>query len=373
MKLKLILWLLAAAAGMGVLGVAMDWGRSRSTASPRGAHQLLLPSLAANQVETIRITDNGGTLEIMRKNDGWCLPPRSGYPADFEMVQGLLLTAVYMKAVQIVDARESQYGRMKLRAPGKGGEDAGTDIKLFSINDRLLAHFVLGKEYTAPTVQEGGDPDARAVVGRFVLVPESALVALTNMNPGPVPAAPESWLKSGLIPAMEPASVILEEDGAAVWTLTRAAPGAELVLADLKPDEETLPDRLIGAGNPLMWERFADVCGKLDPAAATPRRILRIRGFSGIEYALSLTHPAPREKYGRASVSASFTPAPRVPPKSETPDEARKGESLYAKRLESYRARVEEMNRRTNGWVYYLDRKVFDSVPLERKAFLKGA
>ncbi len=180
-------------AGVAALAVVL-WltlGRGHDTAPEAGTGRLL-PVLAAdcNAVEAIRVTDNGGTLEIRKSGGVWRIPAHGDAPADFRRVRELVIAASFMQASQPVDAGPSQYGRLQLLPPGNGGR-SGVDVKFFLAGGKPAGHIILGKPYAAPA-DAGGDESS--MTGRFVLVPESGTAALTKLDPGTVTSNPEDWL-----------------------------------------------------------------------------------------------------------------------------------------------------------------------------------
>src|SRR5256885_8204841 len=95
--------------------------RSRSPANAGTLGQPLLKDLKVSEVASIRIVEPKATLTLQRKEEGWVIAERDGFPADLGKVRGFVLQALGLKVGQsepIGDpdrARLNQIGRASCR------------------------------------------------------------------------------------------------------------------------------------------------------------------------------------------------------------------------------------------------------------------
>ena len=376
MNSKQLLWLLAAACGVVILGVIAIRITDRSTAPAAGVNRPLLPDFPVNDIETVIVTGATGTGEVHKKNGIWCVPARNDYPANFTAVSQLLTEMAEMTAVQIVQAGESQYGRLKLLPPNKGGANSGIEVVCQRAGGKTVGHFILGKNYETP---RSGEETLESLMynqggGRFLLLPEQKTVAVVKANFGPAATQASDWLDPEFLNLLEVKSVTLKDGDKTLWNLTRESAGGGLLLADLKAGETVDQDKVNRAGATWNWHRFADVAGKCadkPEARAEFKQELRATEFTGCEFILRLGDLTPDKQQRRVMVDALFTPQSRTPAKDEKPEAKKTADENHAKSQAENRKRVEDLKKLTADWIYLLPVSALEAIPQARDGFLK--
>ena len=376
MNSKQLLWLLATACGVVILGVMFTRIADRSTAPAAGVNRPLLPDFPVNDIETVIVTGATGTGEVHKKNGIWCVPARNDYPANFNAVSRLLTEMSEMTAIQMVQAGESQYGRLKLLPPGKGGVNSGSEVVCRLANGKTVGHLILGKSYETPRSGDDAATMYNEAAGRFLLLPESKTIAVVKANFGPAATQAADWLEPEFLNLLEVKSVTLTEGGKNTWKLTREAAGGGLLLSDLKTGETADQDKINRAGATWNWQRFADVAGKCADKPedqAEFKRELHAVEFTGCEFIIRLGTLTADKQHRRIMVDAAFTPAVRTPAKDEKPDVKKVADANHAKSQAENRQRVENLKKITAGWIYLLPTSAFEVILQGRDGFLKPA
>ena len=62
------------------------------------------------------------SVTLEKKGDEWRVAERDDYPADFEKIRDLIKTLWALKAGQEMQVGPSQFGRLKVFAPGQGSD-----------------------------------------------------------------------------------------------------------------------------------------------------------------------------------------------------------------------------------------------------------
>jgi hypothetical protein len=228
-------------------GGALLYQRQEAERRPESAAALgqrLFKDLKAADVAVIRIVEPQATLTIQRKEQGWAIAERDGFPADLAAVRDFVLKAIELKVGQSEPIGEKDRARLNLDA-------SGTRVELQGADGKALGTLVVGKKYFK---REVADPAKGAADGRFVQRPDS---------PGVVYVVPD---------ALEQASA-----DSAKW-IDRASFKVEKV----KSLEVRYPD---GAGYRIERARD-DADWKLDGARAGEK--LEVTKANAASYTLSL-------------------------------------------------------------------------------------
>src|SRR5271165_800274 len=119
MKKNHLLILLAVAAVVGVAGVYFQisqyagWNDSKTD-------RTVFQNLAVNDISKIQIKSAPASVTLEKKGDQWGVAEREYYPADFSKIRDLIKMLWALKAGQEMQVGPSQFGRLKLIAPGQG-------------------------------------------------------------------------------------------------------------------------------------------------------------------------------------------------------------------------------------------------------------
>lgn len=239
--------------------------RSESSSAPDRAGQLLFPALRLEQIAAVEMTGGKEPLRLVRRDSGWQVESRFGYPAEFAHIARLLESLRDMRIGRQFDATAEVRQRLGLQAPGNGTDaDQAVRIRLTDAQGAVLAELLAGKN-------RGGDAAAATGAGQYVMVGEQPLVTLVDRELEPLSQTTgANWIDPVVIQldAAEIAQLTCRRlrDNALLYVLTRAQQGQRPQLDGKPPADGKLLDfridQLLEAVAPL---KSADV---LDPAQA---------------------------------------------------------------------------------------------------------
>jgi len=200
--------------------------------------QPLLPNLKASEIATIVIREPAATLTLAKKDQGWTIAEKNGFPADLDKVTELVIKTIEIKVGQSEPIGDKDRPRLNLLDPGKAGpntEGQATALTFKAGDGRILAELLLGKKYFKSEPE--GDPGKATGDGRFVMLPQDTKQAYVVSEPFRLArAAASEWLaKTGFgIERVKRLEVNLADgDGYRIeretdgpdWKLDRAAGG----------------------------------------------------------------------------------------------------------------------------------------------------
>lgn len=183
-----------------VLGGAalLVYQRDQASRPAAGARfgQTLLPDLKASEIASIVIREPAGTLTLVKKEKGWSIAERNGFPADLDKVTELVVKAIELKVGQAEPIGDNDRSRLNLLDPGKGGpktEGQATALAFKAGDGRILAELLLGKKYFKSEPE--GDPGKAIGDGRFVMLPQDTKQVYVVSEPFRLArAAASDWL-----------------------------------------------------------------------------------------------------------------------------------------------------------------------------------
>ena len=162
-RITLVLVVLLAVLGGGALVYRYQEGTRRADNVATLGRPLLKDVPAAN-IASIRITEPKATLTLQRKEDGWVVAERRGFPADLAKVRDFVVKLIELKVGQSEPIGEKDRARLNLDA-------SGTQVELGGADGKPLAKLVVGKKYFKREVE---NPDKAPADGRFVSLPAEA-------------------------------------------------------------------------------------------------------------------------------------------------------------------------------------------------------
>jgi hypothetical protein len=120
-------------------GAALLLQREDAAQRPQNAASLgrpLLKDLKAAEVTKIRIVEPKATLTLVRKEEGWAIEERAGFPADLAKVREFVIKLLELKVGQSEPIGEADRARLNLDDPANKSEAAGTRLELASSSAR---------------------------------------------------------------------------------------------------------------------------------------------------------------------------------------------------------------------------------------------
>ena len=335
-------------------------------------------SVPINDSEKIVVRDAKGECVIEKSNGVWVVPSKGGYQADFSKISSLLREIVELKPTQKILGGEACLERFDLLPPGKDTARSGLEIQVFGKDSKPLLSLRKGKPYK----QTEGEEDQMAMMmgggagdsARFVFIPERNSVVVVSTPLHQASTKDADWIGKDFIKVSEPKSVSLVDGGKTLWTLRRESASAEWGVDGEAPANTEFDKQKVGTlVSSLSWLNFTDVAGKV---SAKPEhgfdhpRTLLAESFDGFTYKFNLGDDEADKIY--ATVSVDFKPVPRIAPKDEKPEDAKKAEDDYNKKLSESKEKASKMSKLVDGWVYVFDKYAFDNLLSGKDKFFKA-
>ncbi len=127
------------------LAAVLAWQQS-GPATIAGAGEPVLPGLLenANRIDRIVLKSGETTLTLVQTGDAWLIEERSGYPASFEKIKGLVVGLAQLRRVEPKTDRPERYARIGVEDAGPGA--ASTEISLIDGAGAAIARLIVGEE-----------------------------------------------------------------------------------------------------------------------------------------------------------------------------------------------------------------------------------
>jgi hypothetical protein len=348
MKKKRLLLLVAAAIVVGLAGIYFQISRSAGWNESR-TDRRIFQDLAINDVTKMQIRSSAVSVTLEKKGDGWGVAERDDYPADFEKIRDLIKTLWGLKAGQEMQVGSSQFGRLKIVAPGQGN-DTGIEIDLKGEKESNIATLIVGK-----SIDRGENTTGASASGRFVFNPAVKdrvfLVSETFLSIDPLSVG--QWLdKTFIVPGD-----LKEIDQAAWsnnpgWKVIRDDPKADWRLESLQAGEEL--DKSFAQSLANFAPAFTDVRPSsisTDETGLNDPFKIHVETFDGFAYDLLLGKQGPEKtRYLQLRVSAVF-PSVRTPDSKESQEDKKKKDQEFDRKYADLKQRLER-EQRFEKWVF---------------------
>ena len=238
MQTKGLIALVAAAVIVAAAAVALSLGGTRATAEA-GSGQLVFADLAGKigDVAALKVSGAGGAATLQRKEKGWTVAEKSGYPADPAKIRQVLLGFAELKLVEPKTRSADAYGRLDVEDPGKEGGHA----RLVEIDDAgggKLGELIVGKR-RPDRLGSGAD-------GLYIRRPGDAQSWLAQGSVD-LPAETKDWLDKKIV-SIAPAriaSVTLTHADGSTLIIKRDKEETKFAVAGAPPDTKFKPDSAI--------------------------------------------------------------------------------------------------------------------------------
>ncbi|HTL25660.1 MAG TPA: DUF4340 domain-containing protein [Burkholderiales bacterium] len=286
-------------------GGALYYYHQARTQKPAGIAALgkpLLKDLKVASVASIQIREPQDALTLERKDSGWTLAERAGFPADFERVREFLVKAIELKVGQAEPLGAADRKRLKL-------DDAATRVEFRGADGKALATMLVGRKYFK---NEPDNPDKAIADGRFVLIPPDDKTVYIVSDPLAQASAKSSdWISRTGFSAEKVKSLEYAPASGEGWKLERATEDADWTFAGAKGADKVEPSKANSAAYSLANVDLTDVPGKdLKPeqtGLATPT-VLTAQTFDGLTYTLRLGALKGDSYYGTVAVAGEAKP-----------------------------------------------------------------
>ncbi len=339
----------------------------------------IFKNFPVNDVSNVEIVGQEGQLSLERKESGWTVAERKGYPADVEKVAELLSSIYDLGIVQSVPVGESKFGRVGLLNPaeaetGGGGDDEKAEtlatILTFSKGEDKVGELWVGKEYQK--TESGQFGPVQTTTGRYVKRGNANDVYVVDEKFSNVKIEPEEWLSDDFFKVEKLRSIerIPAEAADEAWKLTREDEDGDLTLADAKEGEEIDSTKVSSMKRAFASPAFEDIVIGGD-VEKPDKVIFKIETFDGFKYEVKLNEKNDENEYLLilANLSADL-PKERQTTEDESEDDKEKKDKEFkdqqkewAKKLKAERALV--------GHIYKVRSYVADSINKNRSELMK--
>jgi Domain of unknown function (DUF4340) len=320
-RVAIVLVVLLAVLGGG----ALLYSYQERTRRPENVGTLgrpLLQDLKVADIAAIKITEPKATLTIQRKDDGWVIAERRGFPADVSKVREFALKLIGLKVGQSEPIGEKDRARLNLDA-------SGTQVELKGADGKALGKLTVGKKYFK---REVDNPDKAPADGRFVVIPPSAVVpaqAGTQVPAGAqvvtisdpltqASAKSADWIDRTSFQVEKVKTLEVRFPKGEGWRIERAKDDADWKLAGAKPGEKLDTSRANAATYSLSLLELADVApDDVKDTGLDQPTLLNATTLDGLSYEIKVGRLQGDNYYVRFSSSGS------APTEAKGPDEER--------------------------------------------------
>ncbi|MGQ0544988.1 MAG: DUF4340 domain-containing protein [Betaproteobacteria bacterium] len=247
----ILVLLLAVLGGGALLYYQEERGRRPQNIDTLG--RPLFKELRVADVAAIRIVEPKGELTVQRRDEGWSIAERGGFPADLARVREFVLKLAALKVGQSEPIGEKDRARLNLDA-------SGTRVELGNAEGKPLAQLTVGKRYWK---REPDNPERTPADGRFVGLPaepgQAYLVsdALTQASTRSADWIDRSSFKVEKVKAL----AVRYPDGSG-YRIERAGDNADWRMDGLPPGTKVDTGRANAASYSLSLLELADVAPK---------------------------------------------------------------------------------------------------------------
>jgi hypothetical protein len=246
----LVLVVLLAILGGGAL-IYLHQENAERPGSVASLGKPLLPDLKAADIASIKIAQANATLTLQRKDDGWVIAERRGFPADVSKVRDFVIKVLELKVGQSEPIGEKDRARLNLDASGTQVEFAGADGK-------PLGKLTVGKKYFKSGEVE--NPDKARADGRFVSVPAQAATVYIVSDPLTQASTKSAdWIDHTSFQVEKVKTLEVKKPDGEAWKLERAGDNADWKLTPMKPGEKLNTGNANAATYSLSLLELADV------------------------------------------------------------------------------------------------------------------
>ena len=326
---------------LGGAGLALFWqdlAQYRESGAKIGAK--LLPDLKIADVAQIRLQDGKHETTLARKEKGWAVQERGGYPADFNAISDLMVKLIELKITQSEQVAAKLYPRLELGEPGKG-EGAGTVMEFKDASGASLARITLGKKVLKKDPMNPL-PGARDGVpaGRYVLPPAAKDRVVAVSDPlNAAEADPAKWLKKGFFKAERIRTLAVGPEGRAPeWKITRSEEWGQWRFAGAGALDASAA---VAAVNKLGSMSFVDVVPDPEQDPVHNATVAMAETFDKLTYKIRIAKRKAGDDYQVRVTVSGEPPRKRVPEKGEKPEDKERLDKEFAEALKALEERVE--------------------------------
>jgi hypothetical protein len=271
----------------------------------------LLPDLKAADIASIKIVQPNATLTLQRKEDGWVIAERRGFPADVSKVRDFVIKVIELKVGQSEPIGDKDRARLNVDASGTQVEFAGADGK-------SLGKLTVGKKYFKSGEVE--NPDKARADGRFVTIgvvpaspvtPAKAGAQVVYIVSDPLTQATTKtadWIDHTSFHVEKVKTLEVTKPQGETWKLERTGDNADWKLTPIKPGEKLDTGNANAATYSLSLLELADVApdDAKDTGLDNPT-LLHATTFDGLTYDIKVGKLQDNNYFVRFTSSGTIT------------------------------------------------------------------
>lgn len=262
----------------------------------------LLQGLKVADVASVAIREPHGAITLERKDSGWTIAERAGFPADVERVRELLLKAIELKVGQAEPLGAADRKRLQL-------DDAATRVEFRGADGKPLSTLLVGRKYFK---SEPENAEKAAADGRFVMLPgEEKTVYIVSDPLAQASTKSSEWVARTGFAAEKAKTVEMSRPAGDGWKLERASEDEAWKLAGAKANEKVELSRANAAAYALGNLDIVDVAAKDAKAEETglgSPTVLTAATFDGLTYTLNVGALKGDNFYATAAVAGEPKP-----------------------------------------------------------------
>ncbi len=373
MNRKQFLILIIALVVLGGAGFALFWqdiAAYRASGAKIGAR--LLPEFKIADVAQMRLQDAKTQTTLSRKDTGWVVEERGGYPADFQAIGDFVVKLIELKVTQAESVGPSLLPRVDLAAPGQS-EGVGTLAEFKDKSGKVLASLIFGKTILKkdpvnplPSAQNG------VPAGRYIRVngvKDTVVVVSDPLNA--VDAAPGKWLSRDFFKADRIKTLAVGPEGAAPhWKIARDLEWSQWKFAGGGGDLDA--SAAVGAVNALGGMAFTDIATGAKPEDTEKPVVAVAETFDNLTYTVKIARKKAGDAYDVSVTVSGDPPKVRVPEKDEKTEKAEdkaRHDKDFAENLKRLEARIAHEKALTK-WTYVVAKSAIEPLLKERAQML---
>jgi len=332
----------------------------------------LLENLPVNDIASVSIQSEEGTVQLGKVDDQWVVKSRYNYPVDFKKLIDFVKKWKEAKIGRSFKASDDSLARMKLISPDKEGvsdEEKGVLVSLKKDDDSVIANIITGK------VREN---EQRASGGQYVRIKDSDTVYLTDKNFKYMTKDSKGWLDKDLldIKAEDIQKIVFTSwEGKKIYTIQREKKGEDAKLINVPEGRKPNKSEVNSVTRALSSLRIEDVENLSDEQTDKSKvDKMTFYLFNGKVYTLypekkfknnedvhclrlevayqKPPETEPKEEEKPAETTDEVTPLPEE--KSKTDAEKEDADKKDEKTPEELAYEAESDNKKLSGWTYIL-------------------
>jgi hypothetical protein len=373
MNTKQLIPLVIVLAVTGLLAIVITSSRNRNV-SEVGAtteRNLVMPKFPINEVASVTIRAQSGSVRLEKKDGAWSVAERAGYPADRTKVGELLKTVFELAIVETPAVGASKLGRVGLLDPADDKAGEGETATVLAFTDAKggdAGSLWIGKELKKEERSQFGTFDS--TVGRYVKRGDAEAIHKVAQEFRDAKTEPKDWISKDFFRVTKVKTISRKTaDAAESWTLTRESDTADFTLMDAKEGETIDPTKVSPMKNAFSSPSFEDVL--TGGEVKKPEEVtFEVETFEGFRYTVRTGPKNEANEFDlTVEVTATF-PTERKAAEGESEEDKKKKDEEFANEQKELKKKLEQ-EKRLAGHVYRVRGFVADSINKNRSELMK--